>query len=62
MKAKEQRNMVLTVAQTALFFEDAAQMVIPNGTVLELVNKGINTVDDLSEFDKDTIRQIAYNL
>jgi hypothetical protein len=37
-------------------------MAIPNATVLDLVNKGINTVDDLSEFDKDTIVQIAYNL
>jgi hypothetical protein len=54
--------MVLTVAQTTLFFEDAAQMAIPNGTRLELINEGINTVDDLSEFDKDTIGQIAYNL
>jgi hypothetical protein len=54
--------MVLTAAQTALFFENAAQMAIPNATVVELVNKGINTVDDLSEFDKDTIDQIAYNV
>jgi hypothetical protein len=54
--------MVFTVAQTTLFFEDAAQMAIPNATVVELVNEGINTVADLSEFDKDTIGQIAYNL
>jgi hypothetical protein len=54
--------MVLTAAQTSLFFENAAQMAIPNATVIELVNEGINTVDDLSEFDKDTIGQIAYNL
>jgi hypothetical protein len=54
--------MVLTAAQTTLFFEGAAQMAIPNATVLELFNEGINTVDDLSEFDKDTIVQIAYNL
>jgi hypothetical protein len=44
------------------FFEDAAQMAIPNATVVELVNEGIDTVDDLPEFDKDTIGQIAYNL
>ncbi len=54
--------MVLTAAQTTLFFEGAAQMAIPNATVLELFNEGINTVDDLSEFDTDTIVQIAYNL
>ncbi len=38
--------MVLTAAQTTLFFEGADQMAIPNATVLELVNEGINTVDD----------------
>jgi hypothetical protein len=54
--------MVLTAAQTTLFFENGTQMAILHATVLELVNKGINTVDDLSEFDKDTIGQIAYNL
>jgi hypothetical protein len=54
--------MVLTAGQTTAFFENAAQMAIPHDTVLELVNEGINTVDDLAEFDKDTIDQIAYNL
>jgi hypothetical protein len=54
--------MVLTAAQTTLFLEGADQMAIPNGTVLELVNKGIDTVNDLSKFDKDTIGQITYNL
>ena len=51
--------MVLTAAQTTLFFEDAAQMAIPHATVLQLVTEGIDTVNDLSEFDKDTIQQIA---
>ena len=37
-------------------------MDIPNKTVLELVNKVIITVDDLSEFDKETIGQNLYNL
>jgi hypothetical protein len=54
--------MVLTAAQTTQFFEGDAQMAIPNGTVLELVNEGINTVDDLAEFDKDTLGQVAYSL
>ncbi len=54
--------MVLTVAQTTAFFEAADQMAIPNATVLELVNEGIDTVDDLAEFDKETIDQIANNL
>lgn len=54
--------MVLTVAQRTAFFENADQMAIPNATVVQLVVEGINTVDDLSEFDKDTIQQIASNL
>ena len=54
--------MVLTGAQTTAFFEGADQMAIPNATVLQLVAEGIATVDDLAEFDKDTISQIAHNL
>jgi hypothetical protein len=54
--------MVLTAAQTTAVFESAKQMAIPNATVLELFNEGINTVDDLAEFDKETIDQIANNL
>ena len=54
--------MVLTVAQRTAFFENADQMAIPNAMVVQLVVEGINTVDDLSEFDKDTIQQIASNL
>lgn len=29
---------------------------------MELQNKGINTVDDLGEFDKDQLNQITQNL
>ena len=54
--------MVLTQGQTTAFFENAAQMAIPNAAVNELANEGINAVDDLAEFDKDTIDQIASNL
>jgi hypothetical protein len=54
--------MVLTAAQTTAFFKNAQQMAIPNATVVQLVSKGINTVDDFAEFDKDTINQIASNL
>jgi hypothetical protein len=54
--------MPITAAQTTAFFENADQMAIPNATVLQLVAEGINTVDDLSEFDRDTINQIASNL
>ncbi len=54
--------MVLTPAHTTLFFENGTQMDIPHVTVLELVNEGIDTVDDLSEIDKDTIGLVAYRL
>jgi hypothetical protein len=54
--------MPLTAAQTTAFFEHAAQMGIPNATVVQLQAKGIGSVDDLVDFDKDTIEQIAANL
>ena len=38
-----------------------AQM-IPNATVLELVNKGIQTVNDLYEFNNKPIETISHNL
>ncbi len=54
--------MPLTAAQTTAFFEQDAQMGIPNETVVQLQQEGITTVDDLVDFDKDTIEQIAANL
>ena len=51
-----------TAAQTTAFFENADQMPIPNTTVLQWEAEGINAVDDLSEFDRDTIHQLASNL
>ena len=47
--------MPLTAAQSTALFEEAAQMGIPNVTVVQLTNEGIAGVDDLVEFDKDTI-------
>ena len=54
--------MVFTAAQTTAFYEGADQMAIPNAMVPELVNKGIQTVNDLSEFDKTSIEAISHNL
>ena len=54
--------MVLTAAQTTAFFEDPAQMGIPHETVLQLVQEGIDSVDDLADFDKDSLQQLADNL
>ena len=54
--------MVLTVAQNHAFFTEAAQMGIPEATVTQMAVEGVNTVDDLLDFDKDTIDQMANNL
>jgi hypothetical protein len=54
--------MPLTVAQTTAFFEDAAQMAIPNAMAVQLQEEGIDTVDSLTEFDADTIERIAAKL
>ena len=54
--------MVLTAAQTTAFFEQGDQMGIPHATVLQLWREGIDSVDDLSDFDKDTLQQVADNL
>jgi predicted RecB family nuclease len=55
-------TMPLTAAQTTAFFEQDAQMGIPHATVIQLQKEGITIVDDLINFDKDTIEQIAANL
>jgi hypothetical protein len=46
-----------------LFFEEDAQMMgIPNQTVIHLQTEGLNAVEDLAEFDKETIEGMASNL
>jgi hypothetical protein len=54
--------MVFTIAQTTLFFEAADQMGIPADTREQLAQEGIEQVSDLSDFDKDTLTQVADNL
>jgi hypothetical protein len=54
--------MTLAAAQTTAFFEQDAQMDIPNATFVQLQEEGITTVDDLADFDKDTMEQISANL
>jgi hypothetical protein len=54
--------MVFTIQQTTAFFEEAAQMAIPHETRVQLATEGIDTVDDLGEFDEDNLKQIADNL
>ena len=51
--------MVLTNAQTTDFFQNAATMGIPGETVVQFGNEGITTVDNLVDFEKKTIQQVA---
>jgi hypothetical protein len=50
-------TMPLTAAQTTPFFEQDAQVGIPHATVMQLQQEGITIVDDLINFNKDTIKQ-----
>ena len=54
--------MVLTGNQTREFFEQPTQMGIPHATVVQLAQEGIESVDDLQDFDKDSLQQVADNL
>jgi hypothetical protein len=54
--------MVLTIAQQTAFFEEPAQMGLTNATRVALGEEGIVSVDDLSEFDDNDLKQIASNL
>jgi hypothetical protein len=54
--------MVFTAGQTTAFFEHAVQMGIPHATVIQLVVEGIDEVQDLAEFDRDALTQVADNL
>jgi len=54
--------MVFTAAQTASFFEDADQMSIPRQTVIQLAVEGIVMVQDLEEFDDDSLDTLSANL
>ena len=51
--------MVLTAAQTTLFFENADQMGVQHATVVQLA---LETVDNLADFDKEALQQLADNL
>ena len=55
-------TMVLTATQTTAFFDHADQMGIPHITVLQLQAKGITSVSDLADFNKDSLQQLADNL
>ena len=54
--------MPLTANQRTAFFEAPDQMGIPHAMVAQLHEEGIDGVEDLTDFDKDTIEQIASTL
>jgi hypothetical protein len=55
-------TMVMTANQTKAFFEANTQVAMPNATIIQLQAEGISTVDDLLDFDKETLQQVANNL
>ena len=54
--------MVLNTVQMTSFFENADQMGVQHATVIQLALEGIQTVDDLTDFDKEALQQLADNL
>ena len=54
--------MVLTAVQTTAFFENNDQMGIPHAMVIQLQQEGIDTIDDLVDFDEDSLSQLDKNL
>jgi hypothetical protein len=54
--------MVLTAAQTVAFFQEEAQMGIPNPTVVQMQAEGITNVQDLADSDKESPQQLADSL
>ncbi len=53
---------MFTTAQMMAFFMDAAQMAVPLAMRVQLVVEGVATVDNLMEFDDDTLKQLFENL
>ena len=54
--------MFFSAAQTTAFFEDLDHLAIPYATVIHLSTEGIDNVDNLGDFDKNNLNQVATNL
>ena len=54
--------MVLTNAKNNAFFTDNIKMGLSTATINQLSVEGIQTVNDLHDFDKDSLEQVANNL
>ena len=50
------------VVQTTAVFEGNNQMGILHATILQFQLEGMSGVDDLADFDKDSLKQLADNL
>ena len=55
-------TMVFTGTQTTAFFTEAGQLAITLDTREQLATEGLETVDDLAEFDYESLKQITDNL
>ena len=54
--------MVLTASQTAAFFENPDQMVIPHATMVQMQQEGIQSVADYADFEKESLQHLADKL
>ena len=54
--------MVLTANQVRAFFHADNHMEIPVATIVQLVQEGIENPDDLQDFDKDSLKDVANNI
>ena len=54
--------MVLTATQVQAFFIGNDNMALPGQTFAQLAVEGITTPEDLIDFDKDSLKQVADNL
>ena len=54
--------MVLTAAQMTTLFENADQMGVQHATVVQLALEGIQTIDYLTDFDKEALQQLVDSL
>ena len=55
-------TMVINTAKMTTFYEHSNQMVIPHTTVVQLHAEAIEAVEDLADFDKDSLQQLVDNL
>ena len=51
-------TMVFTVVENVAFFEDLDQLAMELSMIHELVNEGIDDVEDLRDFDEDSLKQM----